>query len=264
MLFKGLNYLFIESKKVILMTKRWQFFDDKKDMSHYVSSMQKYVKQKQEMDKFLESIISPTIKNKKLKILDACCGIGHISYFLSKISSESTFVGIDQSKYLIANAKKLCKDNNTISFQVKDIFKIGSKYKKHFDVSINWKTISWLPYYDEILQVLFKVTKKKIFLSSLFYDGDIDFEIKVREFNSERGKNEFNAYYNVYSFPRFKKFIYSLGAKKIKSYNFEIEKDLPKPAKGQMGTYTVRLDNGKRMQISGPVVMSWKIIGIDL
>ena len=34
---------------------------------------------------FFEKIITPYIKNKSLKILDAPCGIGHISYFLNKI-----------------------------------------------------------------------------------------------------------------------------------------------------------------------------------
>jgi len=111
---------------------------------------------------------------------------------------------------------------------------------------------------------LFSLTKKHIFLSSLFYDGDIDFEIKVREFKKEAGKENFNSYYNVYSYPHFEKFVYSLGAKKIESFNFEIEKDIPKPSKDIMGTYTERLESGKRLQISGAVIMSWKIIHIEL
>jgi hypothetical protein len=31
-----------------------------------------------------------------------------------------------------------------------------------------------------------------------------------------------------------------------------------------MGTYTEKLENNKRIQISGAIVMSWKIIRIDL
>jgi len=31
-----------------------------------------------------------------------------------------------------------------------------------------------------------------------------------------------------------------------------------------MGTHTITLDNGKRIQVSGPIMMLWKIIQIDL
>ena len=149
-------------------------------------------------------------------------------------------------------------------FEVGDIYDIKQKYKKEFDVSVSWKTISWLPHYEQMLKDLIDMTKNHIFLSSLFYDGDIDFEIKVREFKKESGKNNFNRYYNVYSLPQFKKFIYSLGIKNVKVYDFDIGIDLEKPPIDVMGTYTEKLDSGKRIQISGAVVMSWKIIRIDI
>ena len=138
------------------------------------------------------------------------------------------------------------------------------KFTKFFDVSINWKTISWLPYYDELIKSLFQVTKNHIFLSSLFYDEDIDFEIKVREFKKQSGKKGYNLFYNVYSYPHFERFLYKMGAKKVKSYKFEMKNDLPKSTNDLMGTYTLKLENGKRLQISGTLVMPWKIIRIDL
>ena len=216
------------------------------------------------MDKFLESLITPIIKNQKFRILDACCGIGHIDYFLNKISPSSDFLGIDQTTYLIEEAKKLCKDHENIKFEVGDIYDLPKLYPKKFDITINWKTISWLPYYDEFMKALFKITKRNIFLSSLFYDGDIDFKIKVREYKKESGKNGFNSFYNIYSLPRFKEFIFKLVAKKINVYDFEINKDLEKANNDVMGTFTEKLENGKRLQISGSVLMNWKIIKIDL
>ena len=225
--------------------------------------MIKYQEQKQELDKQLEKLISIHIKNKSLKILDACCGIGYLSNMLSKISPKSQVLGIDQTPFLIEYAKKNI-ENKKISFEIEDIYKLSKKYRKYFDVTINWKTISWLPYYEEIIEELFKVTKKKIFLSSLFYEGDIDFEIKVREFKKESGKEKFNLYYNVYSLPRFQRFLSKLGAKNVEVHDFDIDLDLVKPPIDQMGTYTQRLDDGKRLQISETVIMNWKIIQIDL
>ena len=246
------------------MKRQYTYFRGNKDKEFATASMKKYVEEKQEIDKFLEKLISPAIQGKNLKILDACCGVGHVLRFLSEISPESTFLGVDQTPYLIEEAKTLCQDKKNISFEAGDVYELPSKYPKEFDISINWKTISWLPYYDQLLKALVDVTKKHIFISSLFYDGDIDFETKVREFQKEAGKEGFNVFYNVYSIPRFKEFVYGLGAKNIEVHDFEIGIDIPKPPKDQMGTYTVRLENGKRLQISGAVVMSWKIIRIDL
>ena len=240
-------------------------YDGEKDKEVILNSFRKCITEKREMDKLLENLITPYIKSKNLKILDACCGIGHISYFLSEISPESTFSGIDQTSYLIEEAKKLCIDKKNISFEVSDISDLPLKFPKKFDISINWRTLSWLPHYEQMLKDLFAVTKEHIFLSSLFYDGDIDFEIKIREYKKETGKEHFNDYYNVYSLPRFKKFVYEeLNAKNIEVYDFEIGVDISPPPIDQMGSYTLKLENGKRLQVSGAIILPWKIIRIDI
>lgn len=244
--------------------RRYRYFKGEKDKDFVIAGMRKYVERKQELDKFLEKLITPFIAGKSLKMLDACCGIGHILYFLSEICPNSYFLGVDQTPYLIEEARKLCKDRKNVSFVVGDVYDICHKYPKEFDICINWKTISWLPYYDKLLESLMKVTKKHIFLSSLFYDGNIDFEIRVREFKKEAGKEGFNRYYNVYSLPIFKDFVYGLGARNIEVYDFNIKMDVPQPPIDQMGTYTVKLEDGRRLQISGVVVMCWKVIRIDL
>jgi len=246
------------------MDRRYTYFDGEKDKEYEINSMKKYVNEKQEMDKFLEKLITPIIRGASLKILDACCGIGHLSYFLSEISPESTFLGVDQTFYLIQEAKKLFHDKKNITFEVGDIYDVTTKYQKAFDISIIWKTLSSIPYYDEMLKALFRVTKKHIFLNIVLYDGDIDFEVKVRAFKKEKGKGGFTQYYNVYSLPHFKEFVYGLGAKNVEIYDFDIGIDIPRGSIDQMGTYTVKLENGKRVQISGAIVMSWKIVRIDL
>ena len=244
--------------------RKRQHYDGEKDKELIISSFKKCISEKREMDIFLEKLISPLIKSKKKNILDACCGIGHISYFLNQISPKSKFWCVDQTSYLIEEGKKLFHNKKNIFFENEDIYNISRKYKKAFDISINWRTISWLPYYDQILKELIAVTKDHIFLSSLFYDGDIDFITQVREFKTETGQEHFNDYYNVYSLPQFKKFVFGLGAKNIETYDFDISIDLPKPPIDEMVSYTEKLENGKRLQISGAVILYWKIIRIDL
>lgn len=239
-------------------------YDGDKDKSDIINSFTKCVNEKREIDKVLEKIISPFIKSQKKKILDACCGIGYISYFLSNISPESEFLGIDQTAYLIEEGRKLCGKKTNIMLVNDDMYNISTKYKKSFDISVCWRTLSWLPYYDQMIRELFAVTKDHVFLSSLFYDGDIDFITQVREFKTEIGKEHFNDYYNVYSLPQFKKYAYELGAKNVEVYDFDINIDLPKPSIDKMISYTEKLENGKRLQISGAVILYWKIIRIDL
>ena len=220
--------------------------------------MKKYVETKQGLDQKLEELITPIIKNNNFKILDACCGIGHLDYFFSSISPESKFFGVDQTEFLIDEAKKLCNDKKNVSFDVDNVYDLPQKYSKSFDITINWKTLSWLPYYDECVKSLFAVTKKHIFLSSLFYDGDIDFEIKVREYKKKNQKMVLINFIMFTVIQDFEKFLYDLGCKICKSYDFEINVDIPKPPIDHMGTYTMNIDDGKRIQVSGPILMSWE------
>jgi len=130
--------------------------------------MQKYFYQKQEMDKVLETLIAPAIQGRSLAVLDACCGIGHLSYWLSQLSPESTFLGVDQTPHLIEQARELCRENSKIRFELADAYALTTRYPEGFDVTLTWKTFSWLPYYDQMLRTLFAVTRKHIFLNSLF------------------------------------------------------------------------------------------------
>ena len=247
-----------------MIDRRYNYHVDDKDKEYELNSYRKCVSEKRELDIFLEELISPFIKNKTLRILDAPCGIGHISYFLSELSPQSLFFGIDQTSWMIEEAKKLCKNKKNLSFKFGDLYDVLPLQKKQFDITINWRTLSWIPYYDQMLKVLIDSTKNHLFISSLFYDGDIDFEIKAREFKTEVGKNRFNYYYNVYSFPSFKEYVFSLGAKNIEAYDFNINTDISKPPIDHLASYTLRLEDGKRLQVSGTIILNWKVIRIDL
>lgn len=215
------------------------------------------------MDKLFEKIITPYVKSRNYEILDACCGIGQISHYLSQINNNLKITGIDQTSFLIDEAKKLWNNEN-IKFEIQDVYEFSKKYEKKFDITINWKTLSFVPHYDEMIKSLIKLTRKHIFLSSLFYDGNIDFEIKVRQKQNKSNKQQFTSYYNVYSLPRFTDFVNDLGVKNLEVFNFDIDIDIPKPPDNRMSTYTEKLESGKRLQISGNIIQSWKIIRIDL
>jgi ubiquinone/menaquinone biosynthesis C-methylase UbiE len=237
------------------------YFTDEADKDFNIASMKKYVGQKQEMDKALEEMIRPYLASDIPSVLDTCCGIGHVLFFLNETHPQATFLGVDQTPYLIEEARELNAGRKNVSFEIGDLYELSAKYPKRFDLSINWKTLSWLPSYEEALKALFAITKKHVFISSLFYDGDIDFEIKVRQHQKEQ--KGFH-YYNIYSLPRFVQFAKDHGAKHIEVEDFHLSIDVPRGDKDHMGTYTILLADGTRLQMSGAVPMLWKLIRIDL
>lgn len=243
------------------MANSYAYF--KGDQDFIIKAFSKYAHKKQEMDKLLEKLIAPYIANQQCKILDAGCGVGFLCQLLSVLSPRSSFVGIDQMPFLIAEAKKLYPDEKRFTFAAGDVEDLPGLYSKAFDVSVSRAVISWVPYYEEFMRSLAAVTKKHIFISSLFYDGDIDFITQVREFKKEAGKTGFSEYRNVYSLPHFKEYMYTLGARNIEAYDFNIGIDLPKGDPDILGTYTEHTLDGRRLQISGAVVMSWKWVRID-
>ncbi|HEX7294107.1 MAG TPA: class I SAM-dependent methyltransferase [Pyrinomonadaceae bacterium] len=229
--------------------------------------MRSYVQTKPEQVKFFEQLISPYLIGKpNVKVLDACCGIGDLTYFLSQLNPDATFVGIDRASFLIAEANKQFEDDPKVTFRELDVNFLSKEFgPKEFDLAVCKQTISWLPDYKNTITELMAVTRDAVFISSLFYDGRIDFEIRVREHVTDVGKIDYNAYYNVYSFPVFRDFCLAAGARDVVGYDFNIQIDLPRPTDlDRMGTYTVRLDSGDRLQISGALLMPWKIVRIDL
>ena len=223
----------------------------KGDEAENIASMRGYATRKQEIDKMLSYLIEPYIKDKTLRLLDAACGIGHLSAILGEMSPTSTFFGVDQTAAFVEEAKKLYASNAQASFRVMDVEDMPIEFSKAFDVTVCRGVISWIPYYEEFMTALMAVTKDHIFVSSLFYDGDIDFEIRVREFQKEGARDGFNKFYNVYSFSRFKKFLLASGARDVVPFDFNIGIELPRGSADSMGTYTVKLDTGELLQISG-------------
>lgn len=215
-----------------------------------------------EMVIFLKQIINNKIPlDKEYFIGDICCGLGHISFHLKDLFPNSNFLGIDISEDQIKMAKQIFKEfglEDRYHFEVGDIYSLKDN---QFDITINWMTLSWLKEYNEPLKNILKATKKNghIFISSLFNDHDVDIYSELNDYT--RGKAGIRANYNTYCLKVFEEYAYSLGISKFNVYDFDINIDLPKTTKG-LGTYTLKLENGKRIQISAGYLMNWKIIHI--
>jgi SAM-dependent methyltransferase len=240
-------------------------FQRQREREYALQSMRAYLRNKPEQVKFFEELVGPYL-TEDVSVLDACCGIGDLLYFLAQLNPNARFTGVDKAEFLIDEARTHFADNLNVTFEPGDIYALVEQFgKKSFDLSVCKQTLSWLPSYEKPLEELMAATRRAVFISSLFYDGRIDFETRVREYTTDAGGDGYNAFYNVYSFPIFREFCLERGAKDVVGFDFNIGIDLPRPANpDRMGTYTVLLQSGERLQISGALLMPWKIVRIDL
>jgi ubiquinone/menaquinone biosynthesis C-methylase UbiE len=242
-------------------------FRHQREREYAVGSMKRYYETKQEVVKFFEELTAPFFtEHKEALVLDACCGLGDLTYFLSRAHPQARFVGIDRATFLLDEARQICEGNANITFTEADVLALSQRFEpRTFDLTVCKQTLSWLPDYKEAVREMMAVTKRSIFASSLFYDGRIDYNIRVREYVTEAGRDDYSSFYNIYSLPVFREFCLAHGAKEVAAFDFDIEIDLPAPDDlDRMGTHTLRLESGKRVQVSGALLMPWKIVRIDL
>jgi SAM-dependent methyltransferase len=197
---------------------------------------------------------------------DIGCGGGANIYHLSKSLPGARWTGVDNAEKFFSIGNKYFMDKDKFRFVKGDFFKLHKLFPgKYFDIAFSLQTLSWLPGYEDPMKEIMHITRKWIFVTSLFSDFNIDLFSNVFEYNQDWSVRKDSPYnYNVYSFARFKKFCINNGAKTIIAKDFTIDIDLPVPKDRQMGTYTVKDIKGKRMQFSGPLFMPWKMVAIKM
>jgi trans-aconitate methyltransferase len=195
-------------------------------------------------------------------IVDLGCGNGANLYYLqNKFKVKKKLLGIDKNQYLIDQAKKKFHLIKNLNFKKKNILKIGKEYKNIFDGAISLQNLSFLEDYKETIKNINSLNVNFIAVSSLFWEGLIDFKIKVNfleDTSHKRNVRNFS-YYNIYSIKNYINLMKKLGYSKNYFIKFNPEKKINFKDKKKMGTYTVNLKN-KLMQISGPIIMNWYFI----
>jgi hypothetical protein len=109
------------------------------------------------------------------------------------------------------------------------------------------------------LEEILKNFKKKNFpfvaFSSLFYEGKCDYKIYVKDFSQASEFKE--GWYNIYSVHTMKNILKKKGYKNFKFSKYNIQYNLPKPKHSGMQSYTIKTYSGKRIVISGALLMPY-------
>ena len=211
------------------------------------------------------NFLNKKIKLREKNIIDLACGNGGNLFYLKKNYFPKYLLGVDFNKSLIkfANNLKKKKKLENISFKVGNILKIKNTYKNKFEVATCLQTIPYVRDYQTPIKQIAKLNPKYICISGLFWEGLIDFKIRVHnlEDSSYLRKVKYFENYNIYSLKNYISMMKKLGYKKnyIKKFNVDKKINPKRNKKKFMGTYTSLIDK-KNVQFSGPLLMNWFFI----
>lgn len=189
--------------------------------------------------------------NSRFRVLDVGTGAGANIFWLSKEFPLCEFVGIDISPDLIALAKKKQRNVKNTEFHCLNLKE--SEVLGKFDCILSFQLLSWLSpkEADRCLKEKFSQAKTAVAMTSLFCEDDLDYEVKIEDRYNKRV-----VFYNIYSIPRIREVAKKFGFYLTDFERFELDIDIPKRKEG-LGTYTLPLKNGKRLQFSGCMNLPW-------
>lgn len=189
------------------------------------------------------------------EVADLCCGGGAPTAYLAARFPMAKFLGLDLNDGLIHDAKAKEGVPN-LSFGVMDATAPKGVLS---DGVVSMHSISWFPRFEMLLGPVLELIKPKwAAFSSLFYEGDISSVNVVTEHTTGR-----EMYYNVYALPAISRFCEERGYELTRAEPFDISFDLERDNPDVMGTYTEVLSSGRRLQISGPLLMPWYNVLIE-
>lgn len=233
--------------------------------SYYVQQFKNPYRSTVKFCDWLESQVDLSGKTaaNKTRIVDVGAGMGETLAYMAGRFSSCDFVGLDINRELVERGNVALRDHGikNASLDFGDLYAPDPRLLGTFDGLVSLQTLSWLPEPQEALKKLCSLESKWMALSSLFYEGPVDCRIEIKDYSQPLpGKPYKEAFYNVYSLPLIKDFLKTQGWSSFRFTPFVIDLDLDPPESRGMGTYTVKTEHGGRLQLSGPLLMSWYFV----
>ena len=217
---------------------------------------------KTEQQKFLEQLLAQHNVKHPLEIADIAAGGGTLSFHINKIFPDAKYTVVDYNKDAIKLAGEINPGKN-FKFIVDNIYDLKNLKSNSFDVVFCWQTLSWIANPENALKQLIRIAKPngKIYLSSLFnIDFDVDIYSKVFDHSGKNTLTERFSEYNTYSEKTVANWLNG-AVKKWKIFEFTPEINFKSKGRG-IGTFTVKTETKKRIQISGGMLMNWGVLYI--
>jgi len=244
-----------------IQIKRWEKIAQQ-DLDYHHRQFANAYRSTSYLGAFIQSLIGTT----QGEALDVACGAGANIFHLAQAIPGFHWSGVDIAGDVLFpigtpffQSKGLKPDLRTGDFYKLDDY-FGSQ---QFDLVFAIHTFGSLESYDALLDQLLSVSRGWLIVSAMFTDFNVDVNIEVKDYTwPDDCPNPGN--YNVYSLSRFRKICEARGCKEFVTRDFTIDVDLSPPTNGGLGTYTRKLEDGQRLQFTGPIFLPWKFVGIRM
>jgi SAM-dependent methyltransferase len=198
----------------------------------------------------------------RLSILDLGTGRGANLAYLGKRYPGCKFIGVELNPDHVRHGNSILFDRKVENARIEqgDWYNLDNSYVDVFDGILSFQTLSWLPEFRYPTEIMCKLNPKWLSLSSLFYNGLVSATTETQTWSEDLTEKR-KLYYNVYSIPVMKGHLENNGYGNFRCSPFNIDVDIPNT--GEFRTYTEKTEDGRRIQISGPVLMPWYFIAAE-
>ena len=210
---------------------------------------------------FHKLLLKLNLINKQTKsIIDIGTGIGSNLHFLSSKNKNIKFLGTDHEAKRIKIGQRLNKNKN-IMLKKHDILKSVKSLQNKFDGLICIHTLCCFKELKTVLTNFCKIRPKWIAINSLFFDGELDVLIHIRDHQNKKIRdNNPNSDFNIFSLSKTKQIFKKNGYKIIRKDPYFPKKKINKLKKGKRGSYTIKTEFHRNTTFSGPVHLPWHFV----
>lgn len=192
-------------------------------------------------------------------VCDIACGGGANLHYMSSKYPHVKFEGIDIEPNNIDTAKKMIAEKNVEVF-LGDLFNLPNTLKNRYSGLIFLQSLFMFDY-KKAIKCLTDLNPNWIAISSLCYEGNVEYTIEVKDYTRGDENNDcLRCNYNIDSLPRLKEYFNELGYSNFEYKKFDIDIDIEKPVADGIGTYTRKMEDGSRIQISAGLMLPWYFI----
>lgn len=202
---------------------------------------------KEQADDFLKQFTAP-------KILDIGCATGEFLYYLRSCYPHASLEGTDILHELLGKAKKNVED--AIFFEA-DIYSGSNlpaphQYDAVFMNGVHGIFDDYEKWLEHILQLVNFENKGRAFVFGLFNPEPIDVLVKVKRI--ENKENSWEPGWNCFSKKGIADYLFSKGYK-TSFKDFQIDMDIDKKSEDALRSWTIKLEDGKRMIVHGSQII---------
>jgi ubiquinone/menaquinone biosynthesis C-methylase UbiE len=231
--------------------------DKRESGEYYRSSLNTKTEQQKQLEALLRAqALQPAT------IADIACGGGGSSYHLGSLYPDAAYTLIDLNEDALLVAKEATKDLDA-TCTVGDIYDLQLA-SDTFDLVVCWQTLSWIDRPEAALRELVRICRPgaRIYASSLFnVHHDVDIYSHVEDHTRASSAQGLRYVYNTYSLASVRKWVAGLVSH-VHVHEFSIPIDLTYAGRG-LGTYTVPVEGGRRLQLSAGMLLNWGILELQ-